>query len=152
MVATAYHQGRRNSREGCIVLIQIEFAKGSAPQVKIVQRHVLPMQDVPKSISFDNQGSYLVCVTDIVNSIHVWGIKDEAQMDKCLSSSLITIISPCRFSPCRLKEIEKPDVLMNALGDGLQWLDVGCHIHVAQGTRLSALYIISIDGTVQDRW
>ncbi len=43
------------------------------------------------------------------------------------------------------------DILMNALGDGLRWLDIRRHIHVAQRARLFALYIISIDRTFQDR-
>lgn len=78
MVAAAY----RRSREGCIILYQITFATESALQVEIVQRHVLPMQDVPKSISFDNRGTYLVCITDVTNSIQVWNIKNGAPTDE----------------------------------------------------------------------
>jgi len=82
MVAAAYRRGRPEYREGCIVLYQIELAKESALQIKIIQRHVLPMQDVPKSINFDDRGSYLVCITEVANSIQVWGIKDGAPMDE----------------------------------------------------------------------
>jgi len=77
MVAAAY----RRFREGCIILYQITFATESALQVEIVQRHVLPMQDVPKSISFDNRGTYLVCITDVTNSIQVWNIKNRIEFN-----------------------------------------------------------------------
>lgn len=80
LVAAAYRRGRPDFREGCIILYQLKFSRDSALQVNIVQRHVLPTQEVPKSISFD-RGTYLVCISDVTNSIQVWGIENGAPMD-----------------------------------------------------------------------
>ncbi|KAL8738320.1 MAG: hypothetical protein Q9181_000863 [Wetmoreana brouardii] len=75
LVAIGHRRETQESRKGRIVLHRIDLPCDNATQMNAVAEYMLPMQDVPKSLSFDLKGKYLTCITKIRNAILVWIIK-----------------------------------------------------------------------------
>lgn len=79
--ALGYRRGTQNSCEGRVVVHQIELCREGTLQVKEVLLYTLLMADMPKSLRFHNEGTYLTVITNTQNSILIWRIRNGVPTD-----------------------------------------------------------------------
>ncbi|KAI4248601.1 MAG: hypothetical protein LQ352_005892 [Teloschistes flavicans] len=70
VIAVGHRRGTDGVREGRIVLHRVMLSRQASMRTKIVSSSELPMQEVPRSISFS--GDHLVCITDVTNTVFIW--------------------------------------------------------------------------------
>ncbi|KAL8704700.1 MAG: hypothetical protein Q9201_002162 [Fulgogasparrea decipioides] len=75
LVAIGHRRETQNSRKGRIVLHRMDSSCEKATQMNAVLEYMLPMQDMPKVLSFAPEGNYLTCITNVMNTILVWIIE-----------------------------------------------------------------------------
>ena len=77
MVVIGYRGGMEDSCKGRIVIHRITFTAGETLCLTQLFEHRLAMQDMPKSLSFQEMGKYLVAITDIQHLVLVWSIEGD---------------------------------------------------------------------------